>query len=274
VLNKNNIPVFDLQICSDLHVEFHQFDSSTAVTPKAPYLALLGDIGVVADEPVYQNFLLSEAKKFKKVFVIAGNHEYYKNDLEQTESTISKICESHPNLVFLNKTSLLVDGVRILGATLWGKIDPKDKQLFERCISDYRYIMKQNSDNTELIPYTIEDTNTIHDDHVNFLREEIEKAKQNSEPVIVFTHHAPSTRYGCNHPEEPSFLSFSCSELSEFFGPPVKAWCYGHTHWFKDLTIKGTRVVSNPKGYVYEHMMYDSSFVVSVDVVSDKKGDL
>jgi len=51
-----------------------------------------------------------------------------------------------------------------------------------------------------------------------------------------------------------------------FFGPPVKVWCYGHTHWFKDFTVKGTRVVSNPKGYVQEMMSYDPSFSVSVEV--------
>lgn len=32
-------------------------------------------------------------------------------------------------------------------------------------------------------------------------------------------------------------------------GKPIEAWLYGHTHWFQDLTVNGTRVISNPHGY-------------------------
>jgi len=166
----------------------------------------------------------------------------------------------------MNKTSLLFDGVRIIGATLWSEIDVKKAKIYEKSISDYYVISLKNSDSKDLRQLRVEDTNRMHADQLNFIKEEIQKAKQNGEPVIVFTHHAPSIRYGCSHPEDSPYINGFCTELSELFGPPVKAWCYGHTHWFKDFTVKGTRIITNPKGYVKETMNYDPSFVLSVQL--------
>ena len=46
---------------------------------RAPYLALLGDIGLPSPHHPhqlkrYEDFLMANAQKFKKVFVLAGNH--------------------------------------------------------------------------------------------------------------------------------------------------------------------------------------------------------
>ncbi len=42
----------------------------------AECMALLGDISY-AKKDNYQSFLLEQAQRFEKVFVIAGNHEFY-----------------------------------------------------------------------------------------------------------------------------------------------------------------------------------------------------
>lgn len=62
-----------LQFCSDIHVEF---GTEGFLKPEAPFLALLGDIGLTAESD-YRTYLLKQSEKFEKVFVIAGNHEFY-----------------------------------------------------------------------------------------------------------------------------------------------------------------------------------------------------
>jgi hypothetical protein len=69
---------------------------------------------------------------------------------------------------------------------------------------------------------------------------------------VVVTHHAPTLR-GCK-PEDAStpFLGAYASDLESLMGPKVDAWVFGHTHFAFDERIRGTRVVSNPRGYVGE----------------------
>ena len=72
-------PQLAVQIASDLHIEFaerfvpaHPDDAAlqSIVTPSAPVLALLGDIGIPT-YPVYRRFLLLQAERFEHVLVIS-----------------------------------------------------------------------------------------------------------------------------------------------------------------------------------------------------------
>jgi ankyrin repeat protein len=68
---------FSIQVASDIHLEFYQEgkDLSQLIIPSAPYLALLGDIGLPIKRQNYKQFLLDMSEKFEIVFVLAGNHE-------------------------------------------------------------------------------------------------------------------------------------------------------------------------------------------------------
>jgi len=253
-LEEKQTPPFKLQVCSDLHIEFMTGEKEVLIPsltePSAPYLALLGDIGVVSKTDQYENFLKSEAKKYKKVFVLAGNHEYYHGEATQTKKTISRICDEVENLEFMDKKSLLVDGVRILGCTLWSFIPPQNYDEVSSGLNDFRMIKISDDpvkllDAQEFVKWHLED--------LNWLKDEVEKAKKNNEQVIVLTHHAPLVDIGTSDPQffgKPSNSAF-CTDLKYLLGKPIKCWAYGHTHWFQDLTVNGTRVVSNPHGYVY-----------------------
>lgn len=71
---------WSLQIASDLHLE-HGGRPSERIRPSAPVLALLGDVGSPGYSPEcaeeYGDFLMQQSANFDKVFVLAGNHEYY-----------------------------------------------------------------------------------------------------------------------------------------------------------------------------------------------------
>jgi hypothetical protein len=71
-----------VQILSDLHLEAPPAYDIFKITPKAPYLALLGDIGnAVAHKSGFMGFLSRQLKQFRAVLFVLGNHEAYHSRL-------------------------------------------------------------------------------------------------------------------------------------------------------------------------------------------------
>jgi UDP-2,3-diacylglucosamine pyrophosphatase LpxH len=70
-----------IQLVSDLHLEIgHGQDSGYEgfkIVPKAETLALLGDIGAICDDRLFE-FLRRQLLQFKRVFYVLGNHEFYR----------------------------------------------------------------------------------------------------------------------------------------------------------------------------------------------------
>ena len=86
---------------------------------------------------------------------------------------------------------------------------------------------------------------------------------------MVVTHHAPSPR--SIHPRFEGSLLNGCfvSDLEHLMGAPrVRLWIHGHTHDSFDYTVRGTRVLCNPRGYmlqgVGENAAFDPALVVEV----------
>eukprot|EP01113_Clastostelium_recurvatum_P017762 TRINITY_DN2096_c0_g1_i1.p1 TRINITY_DN2096_c0_g1~~TRINITY_DN2096_c0_g1_i1.p1 ORF type:complete len:530 (+),score=106.55 TRINITY_DN2096_c0_g1_i1:81-1670(+) len=253
-----------IQVCSDTHVEF---GGSRYIEPRAPNLILAGDIGVAADPDRYGAFVLEQAAKFERVFVLAGNHEYYKSTIEEAESAIQRVCDELPNVVFLNRShAILTNGprsIKLLGAVLWTDITKEQEEGIQRRVNDYRRIKNNKGEGL-----TVHDTRAMHQEDVAYLTREINQARLNKEEVVVATHHAPLLGDGCGYPDEwDSEISSMIGTPSVgqcLFGPPVLAWVYGHTHWFHDMTLASTRVVNNPHGYPQDKMPYKNDFVIEV----------
>ena len=72
---KNSSEKFRIQVMSDIHLEMIHYELPV-ITPQAPHLALLGDIGVMKDKNYekYKQFLLAQSKQFNTVIVLMGNH--------------------------------------------------------------------------------------------------------------------------------------------------------------------------------------------------------
>ncbi|KAJ3446216.1 ser/thr protein phosphatase superfamily [Anaeramoeba flamelloides] len=158
-LNYYDLNTFKLQIASDLHLEMYhnpellQKRLSKMLTPSADFLALLGDIG----DPLlssYQLFLKTVSPKFKHIFVVAGNHEYYRNSniynfpktFESTNNHLEQICSNiqTQNVTFLNQNSIDIvtktKKIRILGTTLWSEIPTSLESYIHNMMNDYRKI--------------------------------------------------------------------------------------------------------------------------------------
>ena len=257
-------PEFSLQIVSDLHLEYRK--TLPEIIPSAPYLALCGDIGH-PKKPLYRQLLNEYSPKFKHIFLIAGNHEYYNKKLsyDRINTIMSRIALSYPNVSFLNNMSLDIDNYRILGTTLWTKIPEELSEYVTKQMNDYRSIMYYDKINHLHKPITVAHTNKWNNENVNWLKHELIQAKVDNKKVIILTHHAPISQHTIAPKFETDRLNVAyANNLDDLLTDPIVLWAYGHTHYATNFEINGVKIVSNPLGYPSQTCDFNQSFVTSI----------
>eukprot|EP01116_Phalansterium_solitarium_P023049 TRINITY_DN7879_c0_g1_i2.p1 TRINITY_DN7879_c0_g1~~TRINITY_DN7879_c0_g1_i2.p1 ORF type:complete len:262 (+),score=28.87 TRINITY_DN7879_c0_g1_i2:107-892(+) len=226
-----------LQIVSDIHVEFYISKPFPTIPPRTKYLCLLGDIGLLNERGSvnYRNFLAHHADVFKHVFVLLGNHEYYGSRVDEAYHRAVDITSGLRNVTLLQKTSLLLDGFRVLGTTLWSKVPAERVAEVGQCLNDYHSITVPDQ-HGNLRKLSVRDTNAWFDDERLWLETEIAAARRRKETVVVLTHHAPVA--DGSHPQHvgsPINGAF-VTDLEYMMGPPVAFWGFGHTHYGESLS--------------------------------------
>jgi predicted phosphodiesterase len=252
-----------IQIASDLHLEFYADDAwpRDVIVARAPVLALLGDIGIPTRSH-YRDFLLYQAAQFELVILLAGNHEYYqfksspvRMNFDEVRTQIRDIAKQIPNVIFVNNGALIINGVRIIGSTLWAHISDEQHDAATAKMNDYSRILRDGR------AITSHDTNSWFNDAVWFISQQIMYSTGLTEKnAVVLTHHAPSLE-GTSEPcdaESGDGLGYA-SPLDYMFRDAkdrlnysnVAVWCFGHTHthYYVNTTRNGTRFLSNPMGY-------------------------
>lgn len=127
----------NLQVVSDIHLESPKAYDIFEIVPRAPHLALLGDIGYVFHKQEYFDFLRRHLLKFRTIFLVLGNHEPWHSTWDATkeairgfETQISQERQSSANLgafVLLDRTVYHLaeengKSVAILGCTLFSRV--------------------------------------------------------------------------------------------------------------------------------------------------------
>jgi hypothetical protein len=112
----------------------------------------------------------------------------------------------------------------------------------------------------------VTDTIAWHRDELAYIEQQLAQARQANQTVVILTHHSPIVDKGTADPEYYGSDASGgfCSDLERLMGPPIAAWCYGHTHWYNDVDVRGTRVLSNPKGYPFKKSPYHDDLVIYV----------
>ena len=260
-----------IQVASDLHIEFYgtlEKVPDDIIVPKAPVLALLGDIAL-SHTDLLKGFLHLQADRFQYVLFLAGNHEFYnshhgdyhqKFTVKEQLEWMKSVCDERPNLYFVERQVVELGGVRILGTTLWSNIPTETVSLAERSMNDYQLsFTSRNAFYNELQRMTATYTNSWHASSVSWLEEQLEQADQDNKPVIVLTHHTPAMK-GTSHPQyddSPLNVCFSTDLTRLLSSGTVHAWACGHTHYNFDYfegsvqpkDVMGARLVSNQRGY-------------------------
>jgi predicted phosphodiesterase len=241
-------------LISDIHLEISPF---TLIKPDdANILILAGDIGNPTSNDYY-DLIEKTSKLYKYVFIIKGNHECYGYDLQKTDEKISHIVDKFSNVFYLQQKIVdIEEDIRVVGVTLWSDIMDYQRSDIGCFISDFRLIKEWN----------IETNNHEHFKDVQFIKNEIKRAKDDNKKLIIITHHAPSYR-GTSRPEHngSSLSSAFCTDLEYLFNDPIKTWVFGHTHHSCKLSINNIPLLSNQRGYEDDEItLFDPLFTFEV----------
>lgn len=298
----------EIQIASDLHIELSRGEQKDTewvfdfVSPKAEYLALIGDTGCPATRlDQYRTFVHTLAQHYKAVFVVAGNHEFYykrfgadlKDNIKQktvwkVKEMIQTVCDDAPlkNVFFMDRRAIEIgDGtVRVVGATLWSQVPLSLTTTIEKLLNDYHVSfmpLEKGDDMKSLSKFEVEhqvkclkvrDTVNWHKEDLQFISEQVNAAQQAGQTVVILTHHAPLLK-GTSAPKfagsdgNCGFATDLTQMLeSEPFQSTVSTWCFGHTHYNSDQMIGRVRLLTNQKGYSREDVgpiPYRKDFTIS-----------
>ncbi|WP_028604907.1 metallophosphoesterase [Ottowia thiooxydans] len=274
----------NIQLLSDLHLET-QPHFSPEPAPDANLLVLAGDIGS------YQNgsalpalgdtdFGLARFSPLPQfggwptpVIFIPGNHEYDKLDFDEAHIRLRATCD-RLGLIWLERESLVLDGVRFIGTTLWSDFDAlaprgpyatlgEQLKAREKAFRSANYYLHQaaatRGNEPFLAPQMREQALTCQ----TWLRAALAEAFEG--PTVAVTHFAPSLksadpRYGMT----PGTAGF-CNALDDML-EHADLWLHGHLHCPLDYRVGRCRVVANPLGYASkgEQETFDPKRVVTI----------
>ena len=265
------------QYCSDLHLDLHESGNETKtwekiIPQKASYLILAGDIAQLTWSH-YESFLQYCCQIWKQVFLVPGNHEYYDSSLykglsilKEMSKRLSKnfhlltnqhfIIKKNETVMEYTKESPINETlIHILGCTLWSNIPYIARQACEFSISDFVSIQGM----------TTSQYNFFHQQDMKWLENELKLLKNQNNPIIVVTHHAPLTKnvssfkYESDANRNLTNYAF-CSNQSRMFEllPKGSWWIFGHTHHRTKFIYQDVNVTTNAIGY--EQEIQDSDF--------------
>lgn len=230
-----------LEIYSDIHLEFGELNYKN--NPKSDIVIFAGDLGVGLQGVEWIKKNIPD----KPVIYVAGNHEFYDNEIESTYKKI-KTETRGTNIHFLQNEKVELNGVSFLGCTLWTDFDLYKRQgLALRnaalYLNDYRVIKHSIGGQTTPI-------------RSDFILDEFNKSlkflsKNIQEGDVIITHHAPSAKSINKIYAERTTNQYYASNLDGFIvdkGPAL--WIHGHCHTQNNYKIGKTNIVSNPRGYV------------------------
>ena len=258
-----------IQLLSDLHLEVHpQFVPTPAAG--ADVLVLAGDIGsyqagsqlLDLEDADFGLARFSPLPQYAgwptPVLFVPGNHEYDGLDFDTAHTRLRATCE-RLGLQWLERESLVLQGVRFLGTTLWSDFDAlgpahtdteatlgQQLKARDKAFRAANYYLKKNSAIRQGVPMLAD---AIREQALvcqQWLRSAL--ATPFDGPTVVVTHFAPSLhsadpRYG----RTPGTAGF-CNALDDLL-PQARLWLHGHLHAPSDYVHHGCRVVANPRGY-------------------------
>jgi len=240
---KENTMKDGLYCISDIHAEFYRDDPENLIEvlknyspPGVKYCVLAGDIGSVADIKSYRKVLEYYANLYTYVILVAGNHEFYGSyyNFHQVIRTLEKECEAL-GIHFLHRKTVVLDGVRFIGATLWTIIDEKGV----KSISDFQHVFR----------HQVDYVGAFVDDY-RFIKGELEKQAESKQPTVVVTHHLPTSKLV--HPRfhfSPANAAFHTNILDTITLYNVQYFICGHSHETQITSYGNTKLILNPLGY-------------------------
>lgn len=269
----------NIQLLSDLHLEANP-DFVPQPAFGADVLVLAGDIGsyqqrkdgTCMQEPDWglRRFApLASGGPWSQqpVLFVPGNHEYDHQDFDHAHRSLRATCE-RLGLVWLERESVVIHGVRFIGTTLWSDFEAlATPPLKQRSTSGttpaptpLAYSLRQREKAFRAANFYLHKAATTRQqrlfdaaamrEHALHCQHWLHQAllQPFDGPTVVVTHFAPSLRsadprYGLT----PGTAGF-CNDLDHLL-PHADLWLHGHVHCAHDYRVGRCRVVANPLGY-------------------------
>lgn len=251
---------------SDLHTECNKFGVN--FSHPLDILIICGDVGqksylvkqVIVD-------ILKKLPEHAQIIYVLGNHEYVYQVFDEVLMSYRNEFKELKRVIILEKESVVINGVKFIGTTLWSGFNNKNNETVEkinRKIMDYGIKIRNPDSNNENYLLNF-DHEFIYDEFIKckkFLEDEL--SKKHSGRVIVITHYPPH-----QNSKNPNFLNdvasdYYCNHLPELFNlERVDFWIHGHTHYSADYQINKTNVLSNPRGRTRKGILENDSFNMS-----------
>lgn len=190
------------------------------------------------------------------VVYVAGNHEYYFQEMETLDGQLQEYCRGS-NIVVLNNSMTVIDGVRFIGATLWTDLalyGTRDisARFAAFGMTDYRVIGRSGG---ALMPA---DTRALHIASRAYLERTL--AEPFPGQTVMVMHHAPSLKSIAPRFKDDPFTPCFASNLESLVASSGAAlWIHGHVHDSVDYSLGNTRVIANPHGYRGEEKERESA---------------
>lgn len=263
----------NIQLLSDLHLESHPHFKAQPL-PGADLLVLAGDIGSYQTGSLLSSLNISDfglarfsplpverggASWPTPVVFLPGNHEYDGLDFDGTYVRLRETCE-RLGLVWLERESVVLQGVRFVGSTLWADFDAistekaragditlgEQLKMREKAFRAANFYLTKNHAFRKGQPMLADAVREEGLKSQAWLRQAL--ALPFDGPTVAVTHFAPSLlsadpRYGLT----PGTAGF-CNSLDELL-PLATLWLHGHLHCPVDYVRHGCRVLANPLGY-------------------------
>ena len=258
-----------IQLMSDLHLEVHpHFQPEPA--PGADLLVLAGDVGSYQPGSLLPDadFGLSRFAGWPvPVLYVPGNHEYDMQDFDAAHTRLRATCE-RLGLLWLERETRVLGGVRFIGTTLWSDFDAlleqperspavvaRNLKAREKAFRAANYYLRTTGGTRHGAPWLAEGVREQALVCQEWLRAAL--ASPFDGPTVAVTHFAPSLRSGDpRYGLSPGTAGF-CNALDDLL-PFANLWLHGHLHCpsdYTDTTLQADvqrrcRVVANPLGYV------------------------
>lgn len=246
-MSKNDKSYINIQYVSDLHLDTRPNGIIPLITASCEYLLICGDIGL-ADNYNYNMFFDDITKKFVKIFVVLGNHDYNISRLYNHKKVIKwtlyieSILKKYNNVIILNESSYNLDNnYVIIGTTLWSN------PIYETKYDIHEFNNHIAEHNRQLL----------------WLEKEIEK--YNNKNIIIATHYVPSfklieNKYRINETitDQNKWYATNCEHL---INSSIKAWICGHTHSIIEMIINNVYCGINAVDYGDNNLIVSSKIL-------------
>jgi hypothetical protein len=276
-LPENYTGPFKLQIVSDLFLEIDNSYLTHVIDPKAPFLALLGNIGRVGNmcrvgrpSPIYSEFaqfLFRQLAQFRVVFFVARSHESHTGTWSETVAffrVFSAVArqrrrqgEDLGEFVFLERTQYTFNmigfdphgrgrPVTVMGCTLFSLIPEQLAAKATAEVADFREIER----------WSVEKHNDSHLRDAEWLNVMLDDADEQPWYLrkVILTHFCPTLDPAAVHErdEAEGLARTVATEMGNTIcgqNTAVELWGFGHTQRNYNVEVGGKTLLTNQRGH-------------------------